>query len=103
VSIFDKKPVLVRSIFGHDSLTIWSEPHLSNPTKVGEQSAFPSLITTLFAATGNICDEYLAALMLSGSNRDKFSPLCMDLKNQFGFGEDHYPKMIEQCLSLLSR
>ncbi len=25
--------VLVRSIFGHDSLTIWSQPHLSNPTK----------------------------------------------------------------------
>ncbi len=51
-----------------------------------------------------ICDEYLAALMLSGSNRDKFGPLCMDLKNQFGFGEDCYPpKKIDQCLSLLNR
>jgi hypothetical protein len=50
-----------------------------------------------------IRDEYLAALMLSGSNRDKFGPLCMDLKNQFGFGEDHHPKMIDQCLSLLNR
>ena len=28
-----KKPVLVRSIFGHDLLTIWNQPHLSNPTK----------------------------------------------------------------------
>ncbi len=53
LSIFDEKPVLVRSIFGHDSLTIWSEPHLSNPTKVGEQSAFPLLVTALFAATGD--------------------------------------------------
>jgi hypothetical protein len=50
-----------------------------------------------------IRDECLAALMLSGSNRDKFGPLCMDLKNQFGFGEDFYPKTIDQCLSLLNR
>ncbi len=48
-------------------------------------------------------DEYLAALMLSGSNRDKFGPLCMDLKDQFGFREDRYPKTIDQCLSLLNR
>jgi hypothetical protein len=48
-------------------------------------------------------DEYLTALMLSGSNRDKFGPLCMDLKNQFGFGDDRYPKTIDQCLSLLNR
>ncbi len=48
-------------------------------------------------------DEYLSALMLSGSNRDKYSPLCMDLKNQFGFGEDCYPKSIDQCLSLLNQ
>jgi hypothetical protein len=48
-------------------------------------------------------DDYLAALMLSSSNRDKFGPLCMDLKNQFGFGEDQYPKTIDQCLSLLNR
>jgi hypothetical protein len=48
-------------------------------------------------------DEYLAALMLSGSNRDKFGPLRMDFKNQIGFGEDCYPKTIDQCLSLLKR
>jgi hypothetical protein len=41
--------------------------------------------------------------MLSGSNRDKFGPPRMDLKNQFGFGDDHYPKTIDQCLSLLNR
>ncbi len=41
--------------------------------------------------------------MLSGSNRDKFGPLCKDFKNQFGFGEDRYPKSVDQCLSLLNQ
>jgi hypothetical protein len=41
--------------------------------------------------------------LLSGSNRDKFGPLCIDLKNQFGFREDPYPKTNDQCLSLLNR
>jgi hypothetical protein len=50
-----------------------------------------------------IRDEYLSALMLSGSNRDNFGPLRMDLKTQFGFGEDCYPMTIDQCLSLLNR
>jgi len=48
-------------------------------------------------------DEYLAALMLSGSNREKFSDLRNDLKNQYGYGEDRYPKTIDQTLSLLNR
>jgi len=43
----------VRSIFGHDLLTIWSPPHRLTQPKVGEQSAFPSLTTALFAATGD--------------------------------------------------
>jgi hypothetical protein len=50
-----------------------------------------------------IHDEYLSALMLSSSNRNKFGPLRMDLKYQFGFGEDCYPKSVDQCLSLLNR
>jgi hypothetical protein len=37
-------------------------------------------------------DEYLVTLMLSGPNRDKFGPLCMDLKNQFGFGRMVTPR-----------
>jgi hypothetical protein len=41
--------------------------------------------------------------MLSESNRDKFVPLQMDLKNQFGFGEDCYPKSVDKCLSLLNQ
>ncbi len=48
-----------------------------------------------------VCNKYLGALMLSGSNRDKYSPHHMDLKNQFGFGDDCYPKSVDQCLSLL--
>jgi hypothetical protein len=37
----------VRSIFGHDLLTIWSPPHCLTQPKVREQSAFPSLTTAL--------------------------------------------------------
>jgi hypothetical protein len=36
--------------FGHDLLTNWEPATLSNPTKVGEHRAFPSLTTALFAA-----------------------------------------------------
>ena len=48
-------------------------------------------------------DEYLGALMLSESNQKRFSPLCIDLRNQCGYGNDLYPKSINQCLSLLNR
>ncbi len=40
-------------IFGPDLLTIWSPPHCLTQPKVGKQSAFPSLTTALFAATGD--------------------------------------------------
>ena len=50
---FHKKTVIVRTIFGHDLLTIWSPPHCLTQPKVGEQSAFPSLTTASFAATGD--------------------------------------------------
>jgi len=43
----------VRSMFGHDLLTIWSPPHCLTQPKVGEQSVFPSLTTAFFAATGD--------------------------------------------------
>jgi hypothetical protein len=54
-------------------------------------------------AIKSVCNEYLGALMLSSSNGDKFGPLRMDLKNQFSFGEDCNPKLIDQCLSFLNR
>ncbi len=49
-----------------------------------------------------IQDEYLAALMLSGANRDRFDELRNDLKNQYGYGDDCYPKMVDTCLALLN-
>jgi hypothetical protein len=53
-------------------------------------------------ATKAVRDKHLGTLMLSGANRDKFGPLCNDLKNQFGFGEDRCPKSVNQCLTLLN-
>ena len=47
-------------MFGHDLLTIWSPPHCLTQPKVGEQSAFPSLTTALFAATGDVALVYLS-------------------------------------------
>jgi hypothetical protein len=41
--------------------------------------------------------------MLSGSNRDRFKALRADLQNQFGYGNDLYPKSPDQCLSLINR
>jgi hypothetical protein len=54
-------------------------------------------------ALNAIRDEYLAALMLSGAHRNRLSGLCTDLKNQYGYGDDRYPKTINACLSLLNR
>jgi hypothetical protein len=48
-------------------------------------------------------EEYLAALMLSRANRDRFNELRNDLQNQYGYGEDRYPKTTDACLSLLNR
>jgi hypothetical protein len=53
-------------------------------------------------AVGTVREEYLAALMLSGANRDRFSLLRTDLQNQYGYGNDLYPKSTDQCLSLLN-
>ena len=49
-----------------------------------------------------IRDEYLAALMLSGYNRERYSALWVDLRNDFAFGNDRYPETIDQCLSLIN-
>jgi hypothetical protein len=54
-------------------------------------------------AVGAVREEYLAALMISGANREKFSALRTDLQNQYGYGNDLYPKTTDQCLSLLNR
>ncbi len=65
VSIFYKKRFLVRSFFCHDLLTNWEPATLSNPTKVGEHRAFPSLTTALYAATGkNLRVESSSLLLL---------------------------------------
>ncbi len=48
------------------------------------------------------CEEYLAALLLSGANRDQFNELRNDLQNQYGYGEDRYPKTTDACISLLN-
>ena len=47
-----RETVSSKELFGHDLLTNWEPATLSNPTKVGEHHAFPSLTTALFAATG---------------------------------------------------
>ena len=64
----------------------------SNPTVV-EQAL----------AVSSVRDEFLAALMLSGANRERFGALRSDLKNQYGYGKDCYPKTTDTCLSLLNR
>jgi hypothetical protein len=53
-------------------------------------------------AIAAVCEEYLAALMLSGANHDQFNELRNDLQNQYGYGEDRYPKTTDACLSLLN-
>jgi len=54
-------------------------------------------------AVSSFRDGFLAALMLSGANRDRFGALRTDLKNQYGYGDDRYPMTIDNCLSLLNR
>ncbi len=53
-------------------------------------------------AMSYVRDELLTALMLSGANRERFGALRTDLKNQYGYGDDCYPKTIDNCLSLLN-
>jgi hypothetical protein len=50
-----------------------------------------------------VCDDFLAALMLSGANRDRYGALRNELANQYGFGNDLYPKTIDQCLKMMNR
>jgi hypothetical protein len=52
---------------------------------------------------GTFREEYLAAPIISGANRDRFSALRANLQNQYGYGNDLYPKTTDQCLSLLNR
>jgi hypothetical protein len=40
---FLREIISSKEFFGHDLLTIWSPPHLFNPTKVGEHPAFHHL------------------------------------------------------------
>jgi hypothetical protein len=47
-------------------------------------------------------EEYLAALMLSGAHQERFGDLRTNLKNQYGYGDNRYPKMLDACLSLLN-
>jgi hypothetical protein len=53
-------------------------------------------------AISAVCEEYLAALMLSSSNQYCFGELHTDLKNQYGYGKDCYPKITDACLSMLN-
>jgi hypothetical protein len=53
-------------------------------------------------AMSSVRGEFLAALMPSGANRKRFGGLRTDLKNQYGYGDDRYPKTIDNCLSLLN-
>jgi hypothetical protein len=55
------------------------------------------------AAISAVREEYLTTLMLSSLNRDCFGELRTDLKNQYGYGEDRYPKTTDACLSMLNR
>jgi hypothetical protein len=48
-------------------------------------------------------EEFLGVLMLSGANRDKYSALKNELANQYCFGNDLYPKSVDQCLTMLNR
>jgi len=59
--------------------------------------------TELAAAHKNVQDKLLAALMLSGTNRDRYGALHNELANQFGFGNDLYPKTTNQCLTMMNR
>jgi hypothetical protein len=47
-------------------------------------------------------DKFLGCLMLSGANNDRYVALKSNLNNQYGFKKDLYPKLPNQCLSLLN-
>ncbi len=47
-------------------------------------------------------DEFLGKLMLNGANKELFWVLKNNLSNQYGFGNDFFPKSPDQFLSLLN-
>ncbi len=47
-------------------------------------------------------EEYITALMLISANCEQFNKLRNELQNQYGYGEDRYPKTTDACLSLLN-
>jgi hypothetical protein len=54
-------------------------------------------------AVSAVSEEYLATLMISGAHQECFGDLWTDLKNQHGYGNNHYPKTLNECLSLLNQ
>lgn len=57
----------------------------------------------LAAAHLSVREEFLAALLLSGANRDRYGALRNELANQYTFGSDLYPKTTDQCLTMMNR
>ena len=57
----------------------------------------------LATAKATVRDEFLAGLMLSGANYNRYNNLRYELSNQYGFGNDLYPKTVDQCLTMLNR
>ncbi len=56
----------------------------------------------LAAAHLSVREEFLAALLLSGANRDRYDALRNELANQYTFGNDLYPKTSDQCLIMMN-
>ena len=57
----------------------------------------------LAAAHLSVREEFLAALLLSGANRDRYGAQRNELANQYTFGNDLYPKTTDQCLTMMNR
>jgi hypothetical protein len=57
----------------------------------------------LAMAKATVRDEFLAGLMLSGANYNRYNLLRYELANQYGFGNYLYPKTVDQCLTMLNR
>jgi len=57
----------------------------------------------LAAAHLSVREEFLAALFLSGVNRDRYGALRNELANQYTFGNDLYSNKTDQCLMMLNR
>jgi len=57
----------------------------------------------LATAKATVRDKFLAGLMLSGANYNCYNVLRYELANQYGFGNNLYPKTVDQCLTMLNR